>query len=66
MQLGSLGAGNHYTEVQVVDEIFDEAGAKALGLDRVGQVHTPLLLLLSSLSPSSPSLLLSPTPSQLL
>jgi len=36
-ELGSLGAGNHYTEVQVVDEVFDEAGAKALGL-RVGQV----------------------------
>jgi len=36
-ELGSLGAGNHYTEVQVVDEIFDEAGAKALGLS-VGQV----------------------------
>lgn len=37
-ELGSLGAGNHYTEMQVVDEIFDKEGAKALGIDRVGQV----------------------------
>lgn len=37
-EIGSLGAGNHYTEVQVVDEIYDEQAAKALGLERVGQV----------------------------
>lgn len=37
-ELGSLGAGNHYTEVQVVDEIYDEQAARALGLERVGQV----------------------------
>ncbi|OAF67069.1 hypothetical protein A3Q56_05203 [Intoshia linei] len=37
-QLGTLGAGNHYTEVQVVDEIYDKFNAKAMGIDRVGQV----------------------------
>eukprot|EP01133_Synstelium_polycarpum_P007055 gene7055-8206_t len=37
-QLGTLGAGNHYLEVQVVDEIFDTGAAKKMGVDRVGQV----------------------------
>lgn len=27
-QLGTLGAGNHYAEIQVVDEIFNEYAAK--------------------------------------
>ena len=36
-QLGTLGSGNHFVEVQVVDELFDEAAAEALRL-RVGQV----------------------------
>lgn len=36
-QLGTLGSGNHFLEVQVVDQIFDEADAQALGL-RLGQV----------------------------
>ena len=31
-QLGSLGGGNHFLEIQVIEEIFDEAAAKALGL----------------------------------
>jgi tRNA-splicing ligase RtcB len=31
-QLGSLGAGNHFLEVQVVDEIQDERAATAMGL----------------------------------
>lgn len=29
-QLGSLGAGNHFLEIQVVDEIRDPAGAEAM------------------------------------
>ena len=33
-QLGTLGSGNHYLEVQVVDEVFDAAVADALGLAR--------------------------------
>lgn len=31
-QLGSLGAGNHFLEVQVVDRIHDETAAEAYGL----------------------------------
>jgi tRNA-splicing ligase RtcB len=36
-QLGSLGAGNHFLEVQVVDEIRDENSAEAMAL-HLGQV----------------------------
>jgi tRNA-splicing ligase RtcB (3'-phosphate/5'-hydroxy nucleic acid ligase) len=31
-QLGSLGAGNHFFEVQVVDEVVDRVAAEAFGL----------------------------------
>jgi len=37
-QLGTLGAGNHFLEVQVVDKIYDERVAKSLGITREGQV----------------------------
>lgn len=37
-QLGTLGAGNHYCEIQVVDEIFDPAAASKMGVTKVGQV----------------------------
>ncbi len=37
-QLGTLGAGNHFLEVQVVDQIFDAEAAEALGVAEVGQV----------------------------
>ena len=37
-QMGTLGAGNHYAEIQVVDEIFDRRAADKMGVDRVGQV----------------------------
>ena len=33
-QLGTLGAGNHFIEVDVVEEIFDAAAAQAMGLAR--------------------------------
>jgi len=33
-QVGSLGAGNHFMEIQVVDEIFDEEVAKVFGLEK--------------------------------
>jgi tRNA-splicing ligase RtcB len=36
-QLGTLGAGNHFLEMQYVDEIYDEKIAKAFGLEK-GQV----------------------------
>ena len=31
-QVGTLGAGNHFLEVQVVDKIFDQSAAKTFGL----------------------------------
>lgn len=37
-QLGTLGAGNHYAEVQVVDEIYDKQAARAMGIEDCGQV----------------------------
>ncbi len=37
VQLGTLGAGNHFIEVQYLDEIYDPDAARALGL-RAGQV----------------------------
>lgn len=33
-QLGTMGAGNHFVEVQTVADVFDEKAATALGLDR--------------------------------
>ncbi|MBU0461035.1 MAG: RtcB family protein [Nanoarchaeota archaeon] len=37
-QLGTLGAGNHFLEVQYVDKIFDKDIAKAFGIEKEGQV----------------------------
>jgi tRNA-splicing ligase RtcB len=37
-QLGSLGAGNHFLEVQVVDKIYDHETAARFGLHSEGQV----------------------------
>ena len=42
-QVGSLGSGNHFLEVQKVDEVFDEEAAKAFGLfegQAVVMMHT--------------------------
>ena len=33
-QVGTLGSGNHFIEVQVVDEIYDADAARVFGLDR--------------------------------
>jgi len=33
-QLGTLGAGNHFLDIQIVDEIYDEEVAKAFGLKK--------------------------------
>ncbi|HEY4033512.1 MAG TPA: RtcB family protein [Ktedonobacteraceae bacterium] len=41
-QLGSLGSGNHFCEVQVVEHIYDEQAAKALGIGQKGQVVTTI------------------------
>jgi tRNA-splicing ligase RtcB len=42
-QLGTLGSGNHFLEVQVVDEVYDDLAAEDLGL-RAGRltvmIHT--------------------------
>ena len=32
-QLGTLGSGNHFVEVQYVDTLYDEVAARALGLE---------------------------------
>jgi tRNA-splicing ligase RtcB len=37
-QLGTLGSGNHFLEVQVVDEIYQPDVAKVFGIEKVGQV----------------------------
>ncbi|XP_046439875.1 RNA-splicing ligase RtcB homolog [Daphnia pulex] len=37
-QLGTLGAGNHYAEIQVVDEIYDKWAANKMGIEHKGQV----------------------------
>jgi tRNA-splicing ligase RtcB len=38
LQLGTLGAGNHYCEIQVVDEIYNKAAASKMGIEDKGQV----------------------------
>lgn len=37
-QLGTLGGGNHFLEIQKVDRIFDEQAAKAFGIHSIDQV----------------------------
>jgi hypothetical protein len=37
-QLGTLGAGNHYAEIQVVDEIYDKWAACKMGIEMKGQI----------------------------
>lgn len=37
-QMGTLGAGNHYAEIQVVDEIHDASAANTMGIGEKGQV----------------------------
>jgi len=39
-QLGSLGSGNHFLEIQYVDQIFDQEAASIMGIDRPGQITT--------------------------
>lgn len=42
-EMGTLGSGNHYLEVQAVDEIFDDAAASAFGLETgqaVAMIHS--------------------------
>ena len=37
-QIGTLGSGNHFLEIQKVDKIYDEKTAKAFGITHEGQV----------------------------
>lgn len=37
-QLGTLGAGNHFLEIQKVSEIFDHGVAKVFGIHSLGQI----------------------------
>lgn len=37
-QIGSLGSGNHFLEIQLVDKIFNSQGANQIGITQPGQV----------------------------
>ena len=37
-QLGTLGSGNHFLEVAVVDELYDRDAAKVMGIEELGQI----------------------------
>lgn len=37
-QLGTLGSGNHFLEIQIVDKIYDPKAAAVMGITEVGQV----------------------------
>ncbi len=37
-QLGTLGAGNHFLEIQTVEDIYDREAAKIMGIEDVGQI----------------------------
>lgn len=37
-QLGSLGSGNHFLEIQKVESIFDKETAKTFGIEKKGQI----------------------------
>lgn len=37
-QIGTLGSGNHFLEIQKIDKIFNAKTAKAFGIDHEGQV----------------------------
>jgi tRNA-splicing ligase RtcB (3'-phosphate/5'-hydroxy nucleic acid ligase) len=37
-QIGTLGSGNHFLEIQVVDQIYDRETARAMGILETGQI----------------------------
>jgi len=37
-QMGTLGAGNHYIEIQHVAEIYDEKAAQKMGINKINQI----------------------------
>jgi tRNA-splicing ligase RtcB len=38
VQLGTMGSGNHFLELQVLEQVFDREAARTFGLDEPGQV----------------------------
>ena len=38
VQLGTLGSGNHFVEIQVVDEVFDPVAADLMGIGETGKI----------------------------
>ena len=58
--MGTLGAGNHYAEIQVIDKVFDDAAARKMGIDQEGQVGHLRRLASCSLQGFSPLLLCLP------
>jgi tRNA-splicing ligase RtcB (3'-phosphate/5'-hydroxy nucleic acid ligase) len=37
-QIGTLGSGNHFLEIQAVDQIYDQDAAQAMGILEAGQI----------------------------
>ncbi len=37
-QLGTLGSGNHFLEIEAVDEIYDQEASRVMGIGNLGQV----------------------------
>ena len=37
-QLGTLGSGNHFLEIELIDEIYDQEAATVMGIANIGQV----------------------------
>ncbi len=37
-QLGTLGAGNHFLEIQLVEDIYDQNIARRLGIEQINQI----------------------------
>ncbi len=37
-QIGTLGSGNHFLEIQAVDQIYDQETARAMGILEIGQI----------------------------
>ena len=37
-QAGTLGSGNHFIEIQVVKEVFDDGAARVMGINGAGQI----------------------------
>lgn len=46
-QLGTLGAGNHYAEIQIVEEIYNPHSAAKMGIEEAGQVSLLMLIFIN-------------------